>query len=42
VNVKVVLSQRIMMDLDTAEDIQNLIKESSTHKSVMYLKSKVQ
>lgn len=42
VNVMIVLSQRIMLDLDTAEDVQNLIKESSTHKSVMYLKSRVQ
>jgi hypothetical protein len=42
VNIKVVLSQRIMIDLDTVEDVQNLIKESSTHKAVKYLKSTVQ
>jgi len=42
VNIKVVLFQRIMIDLDTVEDVQNLIKESSTHKAVKYLKSTVQ
>jgi 2-phospho-L-lactate/phosphoenolpyruvate guanylyltransferase len=40
-NIRVVLSQRIMTDLDTVEDIQKLIKESSTHKAVRYLKSMV-
>ena len=43
VNVKVFLSQRIMLDLDTVEDIQNLLKEPrSTHKAFVYLKNKVQ
>jgi 2-phospho-L-lactate guanylyltransferase len=42
VNVKVFLSQRIMLDLDTVEDIQNLLKEPrSTHKAFVYLKNKV-
>jgi 2-phospho-L-lactate/phosphoenolpyruvate guanylyltransferase len=41
-NIRVVLSERIMIDLDTVEDIQKLIKESSTHKAVKYLKSMVQ
>lgn len=40
-NVNVILSRRIMTDLDTVEDVQNLIKESSIHKAVMYLRSMV-
>lgn len=40
-NLKIILSRRIMTDLDTIEDAQNLMKEPTMTKSVRYLRSKV-
>jgi 2-phospho-L-lactate guanylyltransferase len=40
-NLKIILSRRIMTDLDTIEDAQNLMKEPTMTKSVSYLRSKV-
>lgn len=39
--IKVVLSQRIMKDLDSIEDIKNLMNQRVTNPPVAYLKSKV-
>jgi 2-phospho-L-lactate/phosphoenolpyruvate guanylyltransferase len=40
-NLKIILSRRIMTDLDTIEDAKNLMNEPTMTKSVRYLRSKV-
>ena len=40
-NLKIILSRRIMTDLDTIEDAENLMKEPTMTKSIIYLRSKV-
>ena len=40
-NVKVIHIKRIMMDIDTIEDIRKLTKFPSTNKVITYLKSKI-
>jgi 2-phospho-L-lactate/phosphoenolpyruvate guanylyltransferase len=40
-NLKIILSRRIMTDLDTIEDAENLMNEPTTARSVLYLRSQV-
>jgi 2-phospho-L-lactate/phosphoenolpyruvate guanylyltransferase len=40
-NIKIILSRRMMLDLDTLEDAQNLAKEPRTCKPLVYLRSKL-
>ena len=39
--IKIILSQRMMLDLDTLEDAQYLAKEARTCKPLVYLRSKL-
>jgi hypothetical protein len=39
--IKIILSRRMMLDLDTLEDAQNLAKEPRTCKPLVYLRSKL-
>ena len=39
--IKIILSQRMMLDLDTLEDAQYLVKEPRTCKPLVYLRSKL-
>jgi 2-phospho-L-lactate/phosphoenolpyruvate guanylyltransferase len=40
-NLKIILSRRIMIDLDTVEDAENLMNEPTMARSVIYLRSQV-
>jgi 2-phospho-L-lactate/phosphoenolpyruvate guanylyltransferase len=40
-NLKIILSRRIMTDLDTVEDAENLMNEPTMARSVLYLRSQV-
>jgi 2-phospho-L-lactate/phosphoenolpyruvate guanylyltransferase len=40
-NFKIILSRRIMTDLDTVEDAENLMNEQTMARSVIYLRSQV-
>lgn len=39
--VKIILSHRMMRDLDTVEDVEYLVNEPTTCKSIVYLRSKI-
>ena len=39
VDTRIFLSRRIMIDIDTIEDIENLLKESSRSRAIAYIKS---
>jgi 2-phospho-L-lactate guanylyltransferase (CobY/MobA/RfbA family) len=38
-DIRIFLSRRIMIDIDTIEDIENLLKESSRSRAIAYIKS---
>jgi 2-phospho-L-lactate guanylyltransferase len=40
-SIKIILSRRIMTDLDTVKDAENLMNEQTMAKSVLYLRSQV-